>query len=164
MIPALIQAHLRERHPAYQHHVHAAAETAKGLAAAEHVMGERVAKAVVFKADGKLAIAVVAASERVDVDVLGRATASHVELVPEREFCERFRPCEVGAEPPLAMFGVPIFVDDKLMRQPTVVMPGGTYEDAIVLDTSEWARCEEVRAIANLGRRAILPASWSGLS
>jgi len=164
MIPALIEAHLRERHPVYQHHVHAAAETARGLAAAEHAIGERVAKSVVLKSNGKLAIAVVAATERLDVDVLERASASHVELVPEREFSERFRPCDVGAEPPLAMFGVPIFVDDKLMRQPTVVMPGGTHEDAIVLDTSEWARCEGVRAIANLGRRASLPASWSRLS
>jgi Ala-tRNA(Pro) deacylase len=160
MIPALVEAHLRERHPAFAHHVHATTETARGLAAAEHANGERVAKSVVLRADGRLAIAVVAANERVDLDVLQQVIWSEVELVPEREFSERFRPCEVGAEPPLAMFGLPIFVDEKLMRQPTIVMPGGTHEDAVVLDTSEWARCEEVRVIANLGRRAMVEATW----
>jgi hypothetical protein len=33
-------------------------------------------------------------------------------------------------------------------------MPGGTHEDAIVLDTYEWMNCEKVQAIANLGVRA----------
>ena len=49
------------------------------------------------------------------------------------------------------MFGVPIFVDEKLLREEKLVMPGGTHEDSIVLSTSEWMRCEGVTAIAGLG-------------
>ena len=71
--------------------------------------------------------------------------------MPESEFSQRFQPCEAGAEPPLAMFGVPIFVDESLLKEKKLVMPGGTHEDAIVLDTGEWMRCEGVTPIAGLG-------------
>jgi hypothetical protein len=50
-------------------------------------------------------------------------------------------------------FDVPIFVDASLAREPRLVMPGGAYHDAIVLDTAEWMRCERVQSIANLGAR-----------
>jgi Ala-tRNA(Pro) deacylase len=154
MIPAMIETHLRERHRVYEHHRHALAMSAQELAASEHVTGYRVAKAVVVKLDGKLAIAVVAATDRVALGTLEEATASTAELVPEDEFAGSFRPCEPGAEPPLAMFGLPIFVDEKLLHEKKLLMPAGTHEDAIALDTHEWIQCEEVQPIANLGIRA----------
>ncbi len=153
MIPPRIEAHLRERYRAYEHHRHAAAMTAQGLAAAEHVSGYRVAKPVVLRLDGELVIAVVAAADRVNLEVLEEATGSRAELVPEAEFCERFRPCQAGAEPPLAIFGARIFVDHRLIREWTIVMAGGTHEDAVVLETSEWVWCERAQPIVNLGRR-----------
>jgi Ala-tRNA(Pro) deacylase len=153
MIPAMIESHLREHHRGFEHHTHAAAMTAQELAAAEHVSGYRVAKPVVVKLDGRLAIAVVAATDRVNLGALEEATASAVELVPERDFSGQFQPCDPGAEPPLAMFGFPIFVDQRFMEERKLVMAGGTHEDAIVVDTSEWLSCEGVKPIANLGSR-----------
>ncbi len=154
MIPAIVEAHLRAEHRGYEHHVHPHAETAWGLAGAEHAAGERVAKSVVLTVDGELSIAVVAATDRVDIGVLENATAARVKLVGEDEFAERFQPCAPGAEPPLAIFGAPIYVDDELMGQQRLVMPAGTYEDAIVVETTEWAECEKVRPVPHLGRRA----------
>ena len=59
--------------------------------------------------DGELALAVVSATQKVDVEELARALGARtVVLVPEREFEGRFEPCEVGAEPPLRLFGLPI--------------------------------------------------------
>jgi Ala-tRNA(Pro) deacylase len=154
MIPSLIETHLREHHPDYVHHAHARALTAQELAAAEHVSGYRVAKPVVVRLDGKLAIAVVAAADRVSLGTLEEATAANAELVPEAEFWPTFRPCDPGAEPPLALFGIPIFVDEKLLSEQRLVMPAGTHEDAVVLETGEWLRCEQVQPIANLGIRS----------
>ncbi len=155
MIPVMIETHLREHHVAYERHHHAIAVSAQELAAAEHVSGYRVAKPVVVKLDGKLAIAVVAATDRVALGTLEEATASTAaELVPETEFAGSFRPCEPGSEPPLALFGLPIFVDEKLLHEKKLIMPAGTHEDAIALDTHEWIQCEEVQPIANLGIRA----------
>ncbi len=153
MIPPTIEAYLRERYPRYEHHTHATAETARQLAAAEHVAREQVAKPVVLKLGDKLVIAVVAATDRVNFAALEESAGARPQLVAEAEFSERFRPCDPGAEPPLSMFGAPIFVDDKLVREKTIVMPAGTHEDAVVLETAEWLRHEGVRTIANLGQR-----------
>lgn len=151
MIPALVEAHLQERHPSHEHHHHITASTAQDLASAEHISGHRVAKPVVVRIDGELALAVVAASERVSIATLEDATGRAVELVHEPDFAAQFAPCATGAEPPLAIFDVPIFVDAKLLRERTLLMPGGTHEDAIVLDTDEWAACEGVQPVAGLG-------------
>jgi len=155
MIPASIEAHLRERYRSYTHHTHAAAASAQDLAAAEHVSGHRVAKPVVVRLGGELALAVVAATDRVNLSVLEEATGSRAELMPEAEFCERFRPCDAGAEPPLAIFGARIFVDLAFIQQWRIVMAAGTHEDAVVLDTGEWLWCERAQPIVNLGQRAV---------
>jgi Ala-tRNA(Pro) deacylase len=159
VIPAIVEAHLRRRY-GYEHHVHAPAATAEELAAAERVSGRRVAKLVLLGLDGKLAMAVVAATDRVNPRPLEEATGSRAVVVPEGQLADRFRPCEPGAEPPLAIFGMPIYVDDKLLRERTIVIPARTHEHAVVVDTSEWVWCERVQPLTNLGlrgRRAAYP-------
>jgi Ala-tRNA(Pro) deacylase len=154
MIPAVIEKHLRAHYRAFDHHTHAPAATAQELAAADHVTGYQVAKPVVLKLGSELAIAVVAATDRVNVHLLEEATGTRAEIVSEEELTRTFPACEAGAEPPLAIFGVPIFVDDKLSRERRIVMPAGTREDAVVVDTQEWLWSERAQIVANLGRRA----------
>jgi len=151
MIPSMIEAHLRLKHQGFEHHVHPAVMTAQDLAATEHVSGRRVAKPVVIKMAGSLALAVIAASERLNMAALEEATGLPVELVGESEFAPSFAPCERGAEPPLALFGLPIFMDLKLEQERTLLMPAGTHEDAVLLDTREWMACERAQPVFNLG-------------
>ncbi len=155
MIPETIDRYLKDHHLAYEHTVHARAVAAQRLAAAEHVTGDRIAKPVVVSVDGVLALAVVSATEKVDVEALRRAIgAGHVELVPEAAFEGRFEPCEIGAEPPLGVFGLPMYVDASLAREPWIVMRGGTHEDAIRIETAAWLRSENVTPVERLGRWA----------
>lgn len=152
MIPAPIETYLREHHLSFEHRVHPRAIPAQMLAAAEHVSGNRVAKPVVVSIDGYLALAVVSAMQRVDLDALARGTgAKDVGLVPEAVFAEKFWPCEPGAEPPLGMFGLPIYADAELAREPLLVMRGGTHEDSIQVETAAWMKSEGVRPIPGLG-------------
>jgi len=151
MIPSMIEAHLQRNHMGYEHHVHATALSAQALAAREHVSGHRVAKPVVVRMGGGLALAVVAASDRLNMAALEEATGQSVELVEEREFAPSFAPCERGSEPPLSVFGLPIFMDAKLEREPTLLMPAGTHQDAVVLDTHQWMVCERAQPVSNLG-------------
>ena len=151
MIPSSIEAHLRRNHLGFEHHVHATAMSAQALAAREHVSGHRVAKPVVVRMAGGLALAVVAASDRLNLAALEEATGHSAELVGEKEFAPCFEPCERGAEPPLAIFGLPIFMDAKLERERTLLMPAGTHEDAVVLDTQRWMVCEKAQPVSNLG-------------
>ena len=151
MIPAMIESYLREQHLPFEPLAHPRAVAAQRLAAIEHVSGSRIAKPVVCSVDGRLSLAVVPATKRVDLEVLREALgAVHVWLVPEHGFAERFWPCEPGAEPPLGLFGIPIYVDADLAREPWIVMRGGTHEDAIQVDTDDWLICERVRIVEGL--------------
>ena len=90
------------------------------------------------------------------MDELRRALGARtVELAPEQTFEERFAPCEVGAEPPLRLFGLPIYVDAALARSDRLVMRGGTHEDAIEVETAEWMRSEGATPVERLGRWAV---------
>jgi Ala-tRNA(Pro) deacylase len=151
MIPEKIEAHLREHHTGFQHRWHRRAVSAQRLAAAEHVAGRKIAKPIIVDLGGQLAIAVVSASHRVNLAALEEATGAPARMVPESQFATLFQPCEPGAEPPLGMFGLPIYVDTELAHQPTLVMRGGTHEDTIEIDTQSWMRCEGARPVRQLG-------------
>jgi Ala-tRNA(Pro) deacylase len=153
MIPERIDRYMKEHHLPYVHTTHSRAVAAQRFAAAEHVPGDRIAKPVVVDVDGQLALAVVNANQRVDVEELRRTLGARaVHLVSEQQFEERFEPCEVGAEPPLGLFGLPIYVDADLSRAPRLVMRGGTHEDALEVDTRAWMRSEGATPIERLGR------------
>ncbi len=152
MIPEPIDRYLKEHRLAYEHTIHSRAVPAQRLAAAEHVSGTRIAKPVVVSIDGRLALAVVDATQRVDLRALARAAgAQKAEMVPELAFADRFAPCEPGAEPALGVFGLPIYVDEHLSIQPWIVMRGGTHEDAIRIDTRAWLQAEQARPVTALG-------------
>jgi Ala-tRNA(Pro) deacylase len=153
MIPMIVEEYLRRWYSGFEYCVHAPAQTAQQRAIAEHVSGYRVAKMVVLKVDGDMVIAVIAATDRVNVHPLEEATGARVALASEAEFADRFLPCEPGTAPPMALFGLPIYVDDKLMREPSIVIPAGTREDAAVVRTAEWLWCERVQPLINLGSR-----------
>lgn len=155
MIPAIVEAHLLRCHPGFEHHLHRTALAAQRLAEAEHVSGHVVAKPVIVRVGGERAIAVVAATQVVDLDVLEAASGKTVELVEEWEFVEWFPSCELGAEPPLAVFGMPIYADAAIALTSRLVMQAGTHDDAVVIDTSSWVDCEDVRTVVGLG----VPAS-----
>jgi Ala-tRNA(Pro) deacylase len=151
MIPQAIDRYLKDHHLPYEHTIHARAIPAQRLAAAEHVSGHKVAKTVVVSIDGRLGLAVVDATHKVNLEALRRATgAAKVELVPEDLFADRFAPCEPGAEPPLGLFGLPIYVDADVASQPWIVMRGGTHEDALRIDTQIWMEREGARAVRGL--------------
>ncbi|HTP29267.1 MAG TPA: YbaK/EbsC family protein [Anaeromyxobacteraceae bacterium] len=156
MIPTMINSYLRDHNLRFEHFVHGRVVAAQRLAAAEHVPGVRVAKVVVVSVDGKLSLAVVPAPSLVDTSTLCEALhANSVELVPEDHFADKFWPCEPGAEPPLSMFGLPIFVDAGLARQPWILARGGTHEDAIQLDTDDWLLSEHARIVEGLAAPAL---------
>ncbi len=153
MIPERIDQYLKQHHLAAEHTVHMRAVAAQRFAAAEHVSGDRVAKPVVVDLDGQLALAVVSADRKVDLEALCAATGARAAtLAPEQAFAGRFEPCEVGAEPPLGLFGLPMYVDAELLREPWLVMRGGTHEDALKVRTEDWLREEHAVAVPGLGR------------
>ena len=103
---------------------HSPAYTAQEIAQSAHISGKNVAKIVMLKIDGKMAMAVVPASHQVDLESLkDAANASKVELASEREFKGMFPDCETGAMPPFGnLYGMDVFVaetlaEDEVLRE-----------------------------------------------
>ncbi len=85
--------------------------------------------------DGKLAMAVLPASLRVDLAQLkGSTGAEHVELARESEFADRFPECELGAMPPFGnLYDMEVFADVSLIEDEQIAFNGGTHSELVQL-------------------------------
>lgn len=124
--------------------VHSPAFTAQEIAASAHVSGRELAKVVVVKVDDRLALAVCPASERVDLERLGRALGTRrVSLATEGEFLEFFSGCELGAMPPFGhLYGLETFASRTLGTHDEIAFNAGTHTELVRLAYRDFARLE----------------------
>ena len=116
--------------------------TAQETAASAHVSGYRMAKTVLAKFDGKLAMVVVPAAHRVNLDSLRKQTGAHrVELAHEDEFASAFPECELGAMPPFGnLYGMDVFVERDLARNERIVFNAGNHAELVGLAYKDFER------------------------
>ena len=121
---------------------HSPAYTAQAIAAAAHVSGKELAKTVMVKIDGKMAMAVLPASYRVDLDLMRDAVgAEKVEIATEAEFEGLFPGCEVGAMPPFGnLYGMDVFAAKRLTEDEEIVFNAGTHIELIKLTYADFER------------------------
>jgi len=139
---------------------HSVAYTAQGIAALVHLSGKKLAKTVMVKIDGTLAMAVVPASLHVDLDLLWAAADAHlVELATEREFKDAFPDCETGAMPPFGnLYNMPVYADASLAENEEITFNAGTHRELIRM---AWADVEQLvnPRIVNLTYRPVVVAA-----
>jgi Ala-tRNA(Pro) deacylase len=135
-----LEAYLKKHGVRYVKHSHAEAFTAQELAAVEHEPGRFVAKPVIVRSDGKLLMAVLPASHRINMDRLAAALgAEQVELASESDFAGVFGDCELGAEPPIgAMFDLPMIVDQAIADDEHILFQAGSHSESITMRTREY--------------------------
>lgn len=121
---------------------HSLAYTAQGIAALTHTPGKELAKTVMVRMDGRLAMAVVPASAQVGLTLLkAAAQAKTVELAAEREFKDSFPDCETGAMPPFGnLYGIAVFADESLSRDPEISFNAGTHRELMRMAWSDFER------------------------
>jgi Ala-tRNA(Pro) deacylase len=121
---------------------HSPAYTAQGIAALAHIPGKELAKTVIVKLDGKLAMAVLPATFQVDFGLLKRATkANTVELASEVEFKDRFPECEAGAMPPFGnLYGIDVFAEERLAEDKDIAFNAGSHKELIRLAWEDFQR------------------------
>ncbi|RMF25093.1 MAG: deacylase [Deltaproteobacteria bacterium] len=121
---------------------HSPAFTAQEVAASAHIPGKELAKTVLVRIDGRLAMAVVPASFHVDFALLaGAARAGKVELASEDEFRDAFPGCEVGAMPPFGnLFGMDVYVDESLSEDEEIAFNAGNHSELIRLRYDDFAK------------------------
>lgn len=134
-----------------QHHVkyvvisHSKAYTAQGIAAIAHIRGQELAKTVIVKLDGALAMAVLPASYQVDLLALKKVVGvKDAALASEREFKQHFPDCDTGAMPPFGnLYGVPVYVDQTLTRDREIAFNAGTHLELIRMEYEDFDRLVE---------------------
>ena len=129
---------------------HSRAYTAQEIAHSAHIPGKELAKTVLIKIDGTLAMAVLHASYKVDLERLRAAAgAAHVELASEQEFRDRFSDCEPGAMPPFGnLYGMETFAAEDLARNKEIAFNAGSHVEVIRMAYVDFERIVQPKVLA----------------
>jgi Ala-tRNA(Pro) deacylase len=121
---------------------HSPAYTAQEIAAAAHVSGNELVKAVMVTIDGKMAMALLHASRHLDFDLLRQLCGAHdVALAEEQEFSGLFPECEIGAMPPFGnLYGMAVYADDELDESIDIVFSAGSHRELLRLSWFDYKR------------------------
>jgi Ala-tRNA(Pro) deacylase len=126
----------------YAHTTHSPAYTAEGVAAAEYMPPDRMAKTVVCRDnDGYLMVAVPADSQ-VDLQQLKTATGlPSLRVAAESDLYMLFPEAELGAMPPLGpLFEIRVYLDRELANRQFIAFNAGTHRDLIHMRTADYQR------------------------
>ncbi len=137
-----LQEFLDSNQVKYQSIAHSVAYTAQEIAAAAEVPGRELAKTIIVRIDGELAMAVLPASYKVDTELLAKAAgAEKVEIAQEKDFSDLFPGCELGAMPPFGnLYGMKVFVAEKLAEDEEICFNAGTHRELIRIKYADFER------------------------
>jgi Ala-tRNA(Pro) deacylase len=137
-----LRAYLDENGVKYVSISHSRAYTAAEVAALAHIPGKKLAKVVMVKLDGKMAMYVTTANERLDLDLLGKTcSAKTVELADETEFIKLFPDCEIGAMPPFGnIYGMDVYVNESLTDDEEIAFNAGSHTELFRLAYQDFDR------------------------
>jgi Ala-tRNA(Pro) deacylase len=121
---------------------HSIAYTAQQIAESAHIPGDEMAKTVIVKLDGRLVMAVLRGTDKVDIDLLrGAAGAKDAELAGEVQFQGKFPGVEVGAMPPFGnLYDMPVYVEEGLTRDERIAFNAGSHSELIQLNYADFER------------------------
>jgi Ala-tRNA(Pro) deacylase len=144
-----LQEFLDENQVKYVVISHSRAFTSQEIAAATHIPGKELAKAVIVEIDGTMAMAVVPGSQKVDLDLLRDAVgAQRVTLAKENTFKDRFPECDLGAMPPFGnLYGMPVYVADSLTEDEEIAFNAGSHTQLVKLSYRDFERLVEPRVM-----------------
>lgn len=121
---------------------HSPAYTALETAASARVLARELAKVVMVKLDGQMAMVVLPATRKVDLDRLKNvAGVKTAELANEREFNDLFPECEHGAMPPFGnLYAIRVFADEALARDEQIAFNAGSHCELVKMAYEDFQR------------------------
>ncbi|MCW9013415.1 MAG: YbaK/EbsC family protein [Gammaproteobacteria bacterium] len=119
---------------------HSLAFTAVDIAKSAHIPSKEMAKTVIIKIDDQLAMAVVPANYKVNLDRLKEALNSDsIELATEPEFTKRFPDCEVGAMPPFGnLYDMDVYVAESLSEDENITFNAGSHSEVMQMNYKDY--------------------------
>lgn len=150
MGPNKIREFLDSKKIKYTSVKHSEVYTAQELAASAHIPGRQLAKTVMVKIDGDVAMAVLPAPYKVDFASLKKGTgAKKVSLASEDEFKDLFPDCEVGAMPPFGnLYGINVYADKSLAEEIEIAFCAGSHTELIRLAYKDFAKLAEPKVLS----------------
>jgi Ala-tRNA(Pro) deacylase len=144
-----LEDYLRENGVSFEVQHHPRAVSAQEVAAAEHIPGKMFAKTVMVMADREMVMLVLPAPYQVNPEKAAEELGvKEVRLASEERFQDAFPDCEVGAMPPFGnLYGVPVYVDEALAEDETVVFRAGTHTDTMSVGYADLERLVEPTAV-----------------
>jgi Ala-tRNA(Pro) deacylase len=138
---------LERRGVPYEVVEHDATYSAVAEARAAAADADAMAKTVALHDHDGYRLAVVPASERLDVrrarELLG--ASHHLRLATEQELAQDFPAFEVGAMPPFGTEPLPEVIDVRLLAHDRIVCAGGDHRRSVVIDAVDLLRITEPR-------------------
>jgi Ala-tRNA(Pro) deacylase len=139
-IAPILQKHL-DRNVTYDVLTHDPTMSSTRTAQACHVSGDRLAKAIVLRHDGRYLLAVLPATHHVRLADLKTQIGDDVDLADEDEIKRLFPDCAPGAVPPVGeCYELDVIVDDSIQAQPDVYLEAGDHMTLVHLDQAQFTR------------------------
>jgi len=128
---------------------HSSAYTAQEIASIAHIPGKDLAKTVIIKVNGKMAMAVLPASYKVSFEELKEFFGlSEVRLAYEQEFMDKFPDCEVGAMPPFGnLYGMDVYVAESLAEDEEIAFNACSHTELIKMNFSDFEKLVKPKRI-----------------
>lgn len=132
---------LDEENIFYKHFHHEPTVTSEESADIRGTTPEQGAKALIFKADGKYIQAIVPSHLRLGSKLFKKLYNIHdLELATEEEVFE-ISGCKKGAVPPFGnLFGLAVYVDERLSENDEIAFNAGLRTDSIVMKYEDWEK------------------------
>lgn len=126
----------------YDSIMHSLAYTAQEIAASSHISAKELAKTVIVKIDGELAMIVMPSHHKVNLDELREVTGGkEVMLASEYEFQEQMPDCEVGAMPPFGnLYEMDVFVSSDLAKDESIAFNAGSHSELIRMSFDDYKK------------------------
>jgi Ala-tRNA(Pro) deacylase len=106
---------------------------------AAHVPEDHIAKGVLLKDRNGYVLAVIPASEWVDLRRVQAELGRNLNLAPETEIDRLFSDCDPGAVPPLGeAYGLQMVLDESLTSLSCIYFEGGDHEHLVRLDGDQF--------------------------
>lgn len=133
----------------YMAMTHSPAFTSQEIAAAAHISGKQLAKTVIIKLNGQLAMVVLPANDQVNFAKLRDTTGTEGDLAVESDFKDKFPECEVGAMPPFGnLYNMPVFVSNQLSNQDHILFNAGSHSELMQLTYADFERLVKPKVVA----------------
>jgi Ala-tRNA(Pro) deacylase len=128
---------------------HVPAYTMQQVAQSTHVPGKLLAKTVIVKLDGEMAMAVLPATQKVIMQDLRDMTgADNVKFASEAEFEKCFPDCEIGAMPPFGnLYGMEVFVAESLAGNDEIAFTACSHSEVIRMSYADFDRLVQPKVL-----------------